>query len=317
MRRLFALRGIAVAVCAAGLACSVTSCGPAKGPAPKAPGAAKGGASAAPLPAKRVFGKGVGALTVKIVTSKGAPVPVRMKAFKSFDQRSSVFQALIPSNISQELPAGTYDLEIESVPQRLVKGVVVPAGKDTVLDLGCLTGSLVVKAISPANKPASYAVKAMVPGTRTVTAATQANKALEIGPGVYDIEIGTVPAILKKDVRVDAGKEQAIDIGMVAGTLVIKAQDEAGKEQRSPYRLRKAGMNDVVATGVSNRPIDVCAGAYDVEVISAPPQSKKGVVIVAGKETVESFTVTAPALPPDLMKTLAAAKAGVMPAKKP
>jgi hypothetical protein len=264
-----------------GLVFVVSSCSPAKAPAQKAMAekAAPGQKGLPVLPAKKALSKGMGGLTVKVVNSKNIPSPLMVRAFRSVDSRSSALQATFIANSTQELSPGTYDIELSSTPQRIYKGVRISEGRDTVEDLGCLTGSLSVKALNAKKKAAAYPVKVLQSGTRTTAGVLIANRVLEIAPGIYDIEIGVMPMLVKKNIRVDAAKEATVDIGCVTGELLVKAADENKKERKFTVRVKKAGTKEIVATGATNRPIEVAEGIYDVEIASAPPQSNNGVNI--------------------------------------
>lgn len=299
-----------VCVSAVGLIFALSSCGPAKGkptgasvsqkgkqPAPVASVPQKGKQPAPIASAKKGFAPGMGGLTVKVVNAKNAPVPVRIKAFFAVDQRSSIFRAIFPSNVMQELSAGTYDLQIDAVPPMIYRGVTVAAGRETVQNMGCLTGTLVVKAINAKQKPAAYPVRILYAGTKMAVTAVIANKPVEVGPGTYDIEVGMVPLLVKKDVKVEIAKEAVIDLGCMVGDLMVKVVDETGKEKRANVRVRKAGAGEVIVTGVSNKPLEIVEGRYDVEVGLLPVQSRKDVQVKAGAETAVEFVAAPQAKP--------------------
>lgn len=277
-----------------GLVFVVTSCSPAKAPAAKSQAAQKG--SLVTPPAKAIT-KGMGALTVKLVNFKNMPMSLTVRAFRSVDSKSSVLQSTFKTNVMQELLPGNYDIELNSTPSRLYKSIRVAEANQTIEDLGCLTGALNVKALNSRQKAASYPVKIFQSGTRTSAGTSTTNKVLEIAPGSYDIEIGVMPLIVKKNIKVEAAKESAVDIGNITGELLVKAADENRKEQRLVVKVKKAGTNETIATANTNKPVELVEGLYDVEVASVPPQGKKGIDVKPGAEVVVEITAPLPPVP--------------------
>ncbi len=253
--------------------------------AKKAPGKA---------PAKKMISKGKGVLTVKILNSKKVEVPVRLKAFKTVDRNSSVYMASFVAGRMQELTPGEYDIEIDLVPQRIYKGIRVSEGKEAVEDLGCLTGALYIKTVNSKKAVAPYPIRVLYPKSGEMVMAFMTNKSMDVAPGVYDIEIGTSPRMYKNDVKVDAGKENIMDLGCVTGALTVKTTDEEGKDVRQNVRFMKAGTSELVSSSLSNRPVELVAGKYDIDLLSNPKQSKKDVSVNLGEESVAEFTVKAP-----------------------
>ncbi|HPM42336.1 MAG TPA: hypothetical protein PLV52_00675 [Candidatus Omnitrophota bacterium] len=250
---------------------------------------------AASVPAKKPISKGMGSLNVKVANSKSMPLSLSVKAFRHLDSRSGIFQSSFSTNTPQELIPGTYDIELSSNPQRIYKNIRVDEGREAIENIGSITGSIVVKAVNSQKKAASYPVRIMQTGTKISAGNSIANRSFEVAPGVYDIEIGTVPSITKRGVRIDAGKESVVEIGAVTGDLIVKCLDENKKEQRVTVRIKKSGANDVVASTSANRPIEITEGLYDVEVASNPPQTSNRVSVKAGAATQIEITVPASA----------------------
>lgn len=306
--------GILIFFVMTGTALIFSSCSPAKAPAAKVPAGQKGTPAAA---SKKVLSKGMGGLTVKVVNYRKAPASLTVRAFRSVDSRSSVLQAAFPANSMQELLPGTYDIELNSTPQRIFKGIRVSEGRETVEDLGCLTGSLNVKALNPDNKAASYPVRVFRAGTRISAGVSATNRIMEMSPGLYDIEIGIVPMLVKKNVRVGAGTESVVDIGQVTGKLLVRAVDENKKELRFSFRIKNAGKNDIIATGYTNRPLEIAEGAYDIEITSSPLQGNKAVSVRSGSETVVEAMLAAPAQgAPEITSPVPAKSSPGLPVKK-
>jgi hypothetical protein len=260
----------------------------------KAVTAAQAMKGAAKMPAKKVISKGKGALTVKVLNSKKTEIPVRLKAFKAIDRNSSIYMSSFVAGRSQELSPGDYDIETDSIPQKIYKGIRLNEGKETIEDLGCLTGSILIRTLNNKKTSAYYPIRILYPKSGEMVTAYMTNKSLEIAPGVYDIEIGTSPRQYKKNVKVDAGKEGIIDMGCITGILTVKTADEENKDVRQSVRIMKADTNEMVSSSLSNKPIELAGGKYNVEVLSTPRQSKKNINIAAGEESVVEFTVKPP-----------------------
>ena len=246
------------------------------------------------IPAKKTFSKGMGGLTVKIKGSNDKPQSLRIKAFSADSGISSVFSTTFTSDRMQELLPGTYDIEIDTVPAKIYKNINVSEGKETVQDLGVVTGSLEVKALNSKKRDAPISVKIIRPKSNLTVTAVMANRPIEIVPGLYNVDIETLPRQTKNDVKIEGGKETVLDLGVVSGSLMIKAEDENKKEARLSVRIKNPATNTVTASSVTNRALEIGPGEYDVDVLATPVQTKKGVKVSAGEETTLEFTFQAP-----------------------
>jgi len=197
----------------------------------------------------------------------------------------------------QELLPGTYDIQIQTIPPIFYKGITVSKGKETVEDLGAIVGALNVKLINSKKKDANIPVRILFQKSGMTVASGTTNRPIQLLPGIYDVEISIVPRQLKKDIKVEAGKEVSVDLGYSMGSIVIKAVDENNKEARLNARIKKADTGEVVASIVTNKPVEVFKGTYIVELASSPVQTKKDVVVEAGSESAVEFTVQAPPMP--------------------
>lgn len=258
--------------------------------------------------AQRVISKGKGALTVKIANSKNTEIPMKIRLFRVIDRGSSVYTASSVGGRMQEVAPGTYDIEVDTVPQKVFKNVKVSEGKWIIKDLGCIMGSITVKTLNARKTAAYYPMRIFYSKTNDMATAYTTNKAVEIVPGVYDIEIGTSPRMYKKNVKVSAGKEVIIDMGCVAGSLTVKTVDENGKNVRSSVRITRADTNDIVSSSTSNKPIDLGKGKYNIEVLSNPKKFGKDVKVNLGEESVVRFVIGAPIVPQESAKSAAKKK---------
>jgi hypothetical protein len=191
----------------------------------------------------------------------------------------------------QELLPGIYDIEVETIPAKICKNINVSEGKETVYDLGSVTGAVIIKALNSKKKAISLPVRISNPKNNLTVTSITANRPVEILPGVYNIEINTMPRQVRRDVRIDNGRETVIDLGVVSGSMIVKVVDENGKEVRVAVNVKDSKTNMIVTSTGSNRAGEIAPGEYDIDVITTPVQTKKGVKITAGEEVVVDFLV--------------------------
>ena len=281
---------LAVAAAAAILVMDKATSGkPVKKTMPKVLGAMR----PTPAPAKKAIPKDKGLVTVRIVDSKKKEMYFRIRAFRSIDSRSSIYESSFVANKAQELEPGNYDIEIDSIPQKLYKNIAVTRGREKVEDLGSITGSINIKALDARRKDARYSINMHYPKSNIIVMAGTTNKSLEILPGTYDIEVATSPRQWNRNVLVSAGKETVIDLGCTTGVLIVKTADAEKKDTRYMVRIMKSENNEQAAFTVSNKPIEIVQGTYNVEVQSAPAQVHKDIKVASGEETVTEFLTDA------------------------
>ncbi|MDP3804223.1 MAG: hypothetical protein Q8Q87_01580 [Candidatus Omnitrophota bacterium] len=268
-----------------------------KGPAKKAALPVKAEQAKAKAAVKKTFSKEMGGLTVKIADINKKDMYLGLSAYRSTDRRSSVHAATFSSNRMQELLPGDYDIQIQTIPPMLYKGITVSKDKETIEELGALTGAVNVKLFNSKKKDAYIPVKILAQKSGMTVASGATNRPIQVLSGMYDVEIGVMPRQLKKDMKVEAGKVALVDLGYSMGAVIIKAADENNKEVRLSARIKKADTGEVAASIVTNRPVEILKGTYIVELLSAPVQTKKDVVIEAGSEAIVEFIVQAPLAP--------------------
>ncbi len=251
----------------------------------------------AQAPAKKTFSKGKGGLTVKVLGSGQKALNLRVKAFRVVDNDTSVFSSSLTSNRMGELNPGNYDIEIETLPAVITKGVKVVKGEETVKDAGILTGAINIKALTAKKKPAAFSAQMTDSNTGYSVATTAVNRPIEIISGAYDIRLETTPPYFMKEVKVESGKETAIDLGCISGILFVAAADSAGKDMRYPVRIRQAGKAEIVSSTATNRAVEVLEGSYDIEILLPSPQARKDVKVKAGEDVRVEIEAPAPAVP--------------------
>jgi uncharacterized membrane protein len=200
------------------------------------------------------------------------------------------------TNKPAELLPGTYDLELDTIPQKIYKNVKVVKEKEQTENPGAMTGSLIVKALNAQRKDAVCYVRVLQPKGTDAIASVLTNKPLELLPGVYNLDIGTIPRQLRKDVKVELGKQTAVDLGCQVGVLLVKALDAENKPARYNARVARSDNKEYITNVATNQPSEIMQGTYNVEIYSVPRQEKKDVKITAGEETAIEFIV--PPSPP-------------------
>ncbi|MCX5677859.1 MAG: hypothetical protein NTY76_02000 [Candidatus Omnitrophica bacterium] len=283
---------IAAVLIAGGLILKLSFLG--KAAAKAAPSNSSAQTSAKAPAVKKVFSKDMGGLNVQVLNARSKSAPLRAKAFRSVDSRSAVYIGPFVLNKTQELAPGSYDVELDTAPQKIYKGIRVSAGQETVEDLGCVTGILNIKTMNAKKKAASYPINVYHPKTGNAIISTTTNKPLELLAGTYDIEIGLLPKVAEAGVVIEAGKEKILDLGIVTGTLIVKAVDEKGieiKDARQPVKVKKAGTNELIVSTKVNKPVEIKQGTYDIEIGTVPPQINKDVKVKPGEDKVVEVAI--------------------------
>jgi hypothetical protein len=278
--------------------CFVSGCGGKKGePAKKAEAPARAGAPQMRAEAKKVFRNGMGGLMIKLAGAYGSDKMQRVRVFKANGPRSSSYVRTFSTNRTQEMLPGVYDIELDTMPPVIYKGVNVTKEKETIEDIGCITGNVTVKAVSVSKKPLLFPVRLFYPDSGMIAAVANVNRTFEVLSGTYDIEIVTAPVQLRKAFVVESGKDNEIDLGMITGILIIRVVDENGVPANYPIRIKKAGTSEFAGSSMTNRPAELVAGVYDIDILTRPVQTQKGVSITVGKETVIDVIIPVPAKP--------------------
>lgn len=256
--------------------------------------AIKAGAKAQKGPSKKSIPNGMAGLTVKLQNFKKADILTGGDLFKSIDERRGVYSAHFITNNMQVVEPGTYDVVLQTSPRIIYKGIRVAGGRENIENIGCITGVLSVKMLNSAKKDAAYPIKVLQPKTGLTVANSMTNRNIELIYGTYDVEIGSLPREHKKGVKIEAGKETAIDMGFKMGSFTLNAYDENKKEARCSAKIINPANGEVVATIMSNRPADILEGVYNIEIYTMPRQVKKDVKISAGEETKVEVVVQNP-----------------------
>ncbi len=245
---------------------------------------------------KKAFAKNMGGLNVRALNARNRQNVLMVKAFKS-EGSSSIYVRSFISGKTQELAPGIYDIELNTVPQKIFKGIKVSAGEETLEALNCVTGSLNIKISDYKNNPAFFPVSVYHPKTNIKIASGVANRPLELLAGVYDIEIAVLPKITQAAVIIEPGKEKSLDLGVLTGALIVRALDQNKAEKidaRQSVRIRRADTNELLINTRINRAVEIGPGKYNVEIDTIPPQISKDIKVITGKEAVVEVLIQAP-----------------------
>jgi|GEM_PF-3558606 hypothetical protein len=170
---------------------------------------------------------------------------------------------------SAQIPAGTYDVIVNSTPPFTERVTVEPgATVDVALNIGTIV------TLDANGDPAIPYV--FVYNAETGELVTGGVSPFLLPPGVYDVDVQTVPPI-QQQVLLEAG--QTIEI-MLAATGSIEIIGPDGELTSDYMFVYDAESSDLVTGGVS--PIPVAVGIYDVE-ISTVPVTTAEVTVEAGE----------------------------------
>ena len=159
------------------------------------------------------LGRPAGSLIIKVLNSKKkeASYPVRI-----LHPKSNFIITTATANRPLEVMAGVYDIEIGVAPKVVEEGVKIEPGKDKILDMGVITGALVVKAVDENKKEARYAVRVKKQEKGDIAATGTTGKPMELLTGTYAIELLSAPAQSKKDIKIAAGEETTVEFEVQA-----------------------------------------------------------------------------------------------------
>ncbi len=106
----------------------------------------------------------------------------------------------------------------------------------------------------------------------------------------YDIVVNTLPATVKKNVRIINGQHNAIEIPVVQGKLVIKQE---ARQDQLPSIVRQRGQTEIINSQIVGEEVAYLTGSYQVETLTLP--RRKYFVKIDEKKTT-TITIPAPGL---------------------
>lgn len=182
-----------------------------------------------------------GAVNVKALNSKKNAANYNMLVLYP---KSNIIVAAWKTNKPLELLPGIYDISVEMLPKHLEKGVRVDANKETVVDLGCVSGSLLVKAADENNKESRLTIMLKKPGASEIVAYGMSGKPAEVAPGTYNVDLLSLPSQGKKDVKINAGEETTVEFLINPSTPLRVDAERSRSIKPRPLPPKKPGKTN-------------------------------------------------------------------------
>lgn len=159
------------------------------------------------------IGSITGSVNVKVLDArmKPAPYPIRVMYTKTND-----LVAGTSGNRPVEVISGIYDVEIGTLPRQVKTDVKVDAGKEALIDLGCVSGTLTVRALDENKKEIRAAVRVTKFGTNELIASGEANRPMDILAGSYGVSLAGTPEHEKKEIKINSGEESVVEFSVKA-----------------------------------------------------------------------------------------------------
>lgn len=224
-----------------------------------------------------------GELTVLFIGPEGVPVDAELAFVPAGAPAlaSSVLGRGV-AGMPVSLPAGAYDIWVDSQPLFREAGVTVAAGQSRSVEIGGY-GEVQVVGDDLAGAPmhvSIYAYTANDPPEGDGFAGTgHTNAPLVLLSGTYDITVKTEPELVFTDIAVERGglSEIALPSG---GELIVRGLDSAGGPlDRSVFVYADEAQEEIVAVADTNEAIPLLPGSYTVFVDLDPDMLLSDVVV--------------------------------------
>ena len=101
----------------------------------------------------------------------------------------------------------------------------------------------------------------------------------------YDLMVGTIPPVMKRNVRLRPGTHNIVEIKTPQGTLQIKQPSANFYKNGVRAMVRKAGRNEIIHIHDINESHKYLKGEYDLELLTLPRRVFKNVTIKQSKTT--------------------------------
>lgn len=177
------------------------------------------------------------------------------------------------------VPAGVYDLSVETTPPLEVERVLILPGDSTVVERRDF-GRLVIEMLGPGNAPRRHPLSVRRPGRREEIRYAATGDTLILGAGLYEIRIEAGDSLLRRSADVRTGRTARVRIGGT-GTLVV----EAPGLDDPPADLAVAYGPSASMTLRVGEPTELPAGSYRLVVHTLPVYVTENVGIEAGTTT--------------------------------
>ena len=177
------------------------------------------------------------------------------------------------------VPAGMYDLTVETTPPLRIERVLVLPGDTTVVERRGF-GRLLVEAFGQGNEPQRHPVSVRRPGRREEVRYAVTGDSLVLDSGLYEIQVQAGDSLVRRSVEVREGRSARVTIGGT-GTLVIEVPDL----DDPPADLAVAYGPGASVTLRVGEPTRLPAGSYRLVVHTLPVYVTENVGVEAGATT--------------------------------
>jgi hypothetical protein len=230
-----------------------------------------------------------GELTVLFIGPEGAPIEADLAfvpAGAPAMAASVLGRGVAGTPVS--LPAGAYDVWVDSRPLFREAGVIVAAGESRSVEIGGY-GEVLVAGNDLAGAPMDVWVHAytveLPPEGDGFAGTGYTNAPLGLLAGTYDIIVNTEPELVFEDIVVERGgmSEIALPSG---GELVVRGLDSAGAPlDRWVFVYADFESDEVIAGADTNEVVPLLPGSYTVYVDLDPDFIFDDVVVESGRLT--------------------------------
>jgi len=200
--------------------------------------------------------------------------------YKSGDREKPLLYQYI--NYYKDLPAGVYDIQVNMNPSVWYDGIVITAGKSTVIELP-VPGRLEIRGADVVGASLDTRFSVYSNGDReNAVADGTVNIPLGIQPGVYDIKVVlSAKETWFTGVEIVSRQSKIIELSP-PGRIWIYGKDESGELLSAAFTVYANGDKEIVV-GQLNEKVDLAAGIYDIRIDLEPETWHKDVRIVGGQ----------------------------------
>ncbi|MGH7543282.1 MAG: hypothetical protein ACREK7_05025 [Gemmatimonadota bacterium] len=177
------------------------------------------------------------------------------------------------------VPAGMYDLTVETTPPLGIERILVLPGDTTVVERRDF-GRLLVELLGQDNQLQHHPVSVRRSGRREEVRYAATGDSLFLAAGAYEIQIEAGDSLLRRSVEIRSGRTARVTIGGT-GTLIVEAPDL----DHPPPDLAVAYGPTGSATLRVGEPARMPAGSYRLVVHTLPVYVTENVGVEAGTTT--------------------------------
>ena len=217
-----------------------------------------------------------GLLDVRLGVGEGAEVSAPVRVLEPLTRE---LVAAFASGQPAAVPAGMYNVVVETAPSLRVDRVLVLPGEVAVVEERSF-GTLTVDLLDLQNRPLRRPLSISRTGDPTELRFASTSDSLILGEGLYDLRVDMRDSFaVREAIAVDPRHPTRVVLGG-SGTLTVIAP--GSNAPATPAAVFGHGRADSLAIGLAHR---LPAGEYRVTVRSVPPYVAEAVVVEPGQET--------------------------------